>query len=430
VTPRDPAFDRLLARYWDGTLTPAEWAELNARLEADPHARRWFREVCFQAVAANEAGPPADAPSRPAERGKVSRRAAIGLGLGAAGVGAALAAHSLWNRSAPPVAAVLGAKVTWTRGQVFRTGPSGDPLAVGDVIPTGGGVSTVGPTSAAVLELADGSTLCLSADTLVTVEEAGGRVLVKQGGATADLRPSAADRPGVQVSTPLVGLSSADGADVDLSSGGRQTEVNVQRGQVAACEPDGRLTDLRDGELLTVGADARPTVRPAPILPDNYVLDFTRRLPEGWRVGTREETPAGPLLAPQLWYDPYHSTQMYQIRSHQNWVRGLVRLFPDSVVSFRYRADRTGDGQVVLVSRRPRSTFKDCGCLIWEGRFLATPPGEWQPPVSVRAADLLDNHEGPRFAPPWVAFLLIFNTYTEDLGLRVADFRVTRPGVG
>jgi hypothetical protein len=41
---------------------------------------------------------------------------------------------------------------------------------------------------------------------------------------------------------------------------------------------------------------------------------------------------------------------------------------------------------------------------------------------------MLDDSEAPKFAPPWVAFLLIFNTYTEDVGLRVADFRVTRPG--
>jgi hypothetical protein len=104
-----------------------------------------------------------------------------------------------------------------------------------------------------------------------------------------------------------------------------------------------------------------------------------------------------------------------------------VRLFPDSVVHVRYRADRPADGQVVLVCRRPRSTFKDCGCLEWNGRFDACPAGEWRT-LTVRAADMLENKEGPQFAPPWVAFLLIFNTYTEDIGLRVAEFRVSRPG--
>jgi hypothetical protein len=40
------------------------------------------------------------------------------------------------------------------------------------------------------------------------------------------------------------------------------------------------------------------------------------------------------------------------------------------------------------------------------------------------------NKHAPKFDAPWVAFLVIFNTYTADLGLRVAEFGVTRPEVG
>lgn len=431
MTARDPAFDRLLARYWDGSLTPAEWAHLNARLESDPDARRWFREVCIQAVAAGEVGQPADAPAPaatapPAGKFRVSRRAALGFGVGGA---AGLVVGTLFSRWLPapaPTEQAGGVTLTWTRGQVVRTGPNGTPLEAGGVVPSGGGLSTLGSLSSAVLEMPDGSTVCLSADTTVAVSDGGNKLVVNQGGATADLRPQADGQPEVSVGTPLVGLSAAGGAGIDLCSGGRQTEVTVQRGWAAASHPAG-VTDLRDGELLSVGLDTGSTVRPTPVLPDNYALDFTQRLPEGWKVGLREETPYGPVLAPELWYDPYHSAKLYQIRSHQSWVRGLVRLFPDSVVHLRYRVDRPADGQVVLVCRRPRSTFKDSGCLVWDGRFEGCRPGEWKP-LTLRAADLLDNKEGPRFAPPWVAFLLIFNTYAEDAGLRVAEFRVSRPG--
>ena len=38
------------------------------------------------------------------------------------------------------------------------------------------------------------------------------------------------------------------------------------------------------------------------------------------------------------------------------------------------------------------------------------------------------NEHAPNFGPPWVGFLVIFNTYTADLGLRVAEFRVDPPG--
>jgi ferric-dicitrate binding protein FerR (iron transport regulator) len=428
MTPRDPALDRLFARYWDDTLTADEWVELNARLEADADARQWFREVCVQAVAAAEAAVPTAAseqahpPVPPAPR-RITRRLALGFGLGSvAGLGAGAVLTRTWL-SAP----VAGARVIWTRGQVVRSGPKPEPLAVGEVVPAGTGVSTGGQTSSAMLELADGSTMCLSSDTLVAVTDGGTRVVVQQGGATADLRPSTDDGPGVTVGTPLVGLNTSAGADIDLTSCGCETELTVQRGQVAVADREGGVQDVRDGELLTVAYRGVPAVRPTPVLPDTFALDFAERLPEGWRVGQREETPAGPVLVPELWYDPYHSAKLYQIRSHHQWTRGLVRVFPDSVVRVRYRADRPADGQVVFVVRRPRTAFKESGCLEWNGRFEGCRPDEWRW-LTVRASDMLDCKEAPAFAPPWVAFLLIFNTYTEDIGLRVAELRVTRPG--
>jgi hypothetical protein len=55
------------------------------------------------------------------------------------------------------------------------------------------------------------------------------------------------------------------------------------------------------------------------------------------------------------------------------------------------------------------------------------PAGGWQGLV-VKAADLLANRHTPAFDPPWVAFLVIVNSFEKDLGLEVADLRVTRPG--
>lgn len=432
MTPRDPALDRLIARYWDGTLTGDESVALNARLESDPAARRWFREVCVQAVVAGEAHVPAEpvvdasptpAPLLPPARRPMSRRVALGFGLGsvaglAAGAGIV---HTMMSAS------TAGVRVIWTRGQVVRSGFDNQPLAVGAVVPAGAGLATVGAVSSAMLELADGSTVCLSSDTTVMVADGGDRLVIQQGGATADLRSATDERPAVSVGTPLVGLTTSAGADIDLTSCGRETELTVQRGQVVVSDRDGGKRDVRDGELLTVAPYVESAVRPTPIIPDTFALDFAERLPEGWRVGTRDETPSGPVLVPELWYDPYHSTKLYQIRSHHQWTCGLVRVFPDSLVSVKYRADRPADGQLVFVVRRPRTAFKDSGCLEWNGRFEGCRPEEWKV-LTVRAADMLDCKEAPAFAPPWVAFLMIFNTYTEDIGLRVADLRVTRPG--
>ena len=70
--------------------------------------------------------------------------------------------------------------------------------------------------------------------------------------------------------------------------------------------------------------------------------------------------------------------------------------------------------------------------LEWNGTFAAAPPGEWRW-LEVRAEDMLrpPNRHAPRFGAPWVGFLVILNTYTADLGLKVAEFRVApagRPG--
>jgi hypothetical protein len=63
----------------------------------------------------------------------------------------------------------------------------------------------------------------------------------------------------------------------------------------------------------------------------------------------------------------------------------------------------------------------------YNGTFEETPAGGWHT-LEVPAADLLDNRHAPRFNSPWIGFLIIFNTYEADLGLEVAEFRVTRPG--
>jgi hypothetical protein len=59
--------------------------------------------------------------------------------------------------------------------------------------------------------------------------------------------------------------------------------------------------------------------------------------------------------------------------------------------------------------------------------FVASRPGQWQW-LEARPRDMLDTKEAPAFGAPWVGFLFIFNTYETDLGLRIADLRVSRGG--
>lgn len=64
--------------------------------------------------------------------------------------------------------------------------------------------------------------------------------------------------------------------------------------------------------------------------------------------------------------------------------------------------------------------------LEYNEAFAAARAHEWQW-LEVLGADLLDNPHTPSFGPPWVGFLVIFNTYKVDLGLSIAEFHVTRP---
>ena len=92
----------------------------------------------------------------------------------------------------------------------------------------------------------------------------------------------------------------------------------------------------------------------------------------------------------------------------------------------RYRAERTGRGQVCFCTRTADPRCPDTGMFEYNGGFEAT-AGDWRW-IEVRAPDMFMNKHAPQFDAPWVGFLVIFNTFETDLGLEVAEFRVTRPG--
>lgn len=450
--PPDPRFDRLLARYWDGTLTAAEFDELNARLETDPAARHWFRTWCFQAGVTNEWAA-VRRPPEPAAPRMSRRRLLAGFGAGAAVglTGGLLAAYSLTRSPRRG-----GAKLVWARGQVLTGDRQSRLLAVGGAVPAGTAVATVGENSAAVLECADGSRLNLSADTTVAVDDVSHKVWLLRGAVTADLKSATGGAPPLTLATRVAALTPGGGVAVAACCAADATEFQVESGRAKVSDGGGvHLSDVSGGELFTVRADGRHSKQPIPTVPDTLAVTPAQPLSAGWAVGGLEPSADGPLLSPAFWFDPYHSAVLSQIRSNNAWTRGLVRIYPDSEVSVRYRANRPAFGEVVLVVRPLRDARGATGCLTWNGRFEATPvtegrlvpvqtdamrvgeawagvsaepAAEWRT-LAVRADAMLGGHNKhtPEFDPPWVAFLLIFNTFDADIGLRVADLRVSRP---
>jgi hypothetical protein len=344
----------------------------------------------------------------------------------AAGVGAVALGRWLW-----PAGDRDTVRVVSRTGDVAVREADGNP-AGGNVVPRGGSVFTHGPGSSAVLAYPNGTTVTITGNSTVTVSSPD-RLILSQGAATADVRPNAAGGATLTLVTAQVTLSDLSGHLVTLGRVARETEVEVHRGSVTASAPSGeQLGVIKAGELMTVQADGGHRTRPIPPTPDQYAWDLSRPLPEGWEVGRREETDEGAVVVPENWPDPYYrGTRMYQIRSDQPWLRGFFRLRPDSRVHVRYRAERSGEGQLCFCARTTDSRAPETGMLEWNGVYEASAPGGWRV-LEVPAADLLrpPNRHAPKFGPPWVAFLVIFNTYTADLGLGVAEFRVTRGGDG
>jgi ferric-dicitrate binding protein FerR (iron transport regulator) len=417
--PRDPRLDELFARYWDNALSDAEAAELDRRLASDPAARDWFRFLSLQAAVVAEGSAVARVSAVPA--GGWSRRRVlryVGAGL-AAGVAAVVVGRRMTEDAAEPV------RLAVTTGDVLVRDEAGRTLAAARAVPPGGTVSTRGAGSSAVLAYPDGIAVALAGDSALTVAATGRRLELRRGHATADVRP-----PGSRLvlATAVATLTGLGGAVTTLSHVVRATAVCVHQGRVTVSDPDGE-------QLAVVGAGEQFTVRedgchkcPLPEAPDEYAWDLTRPLPDEWAVGRRVVTAAGPVVVPECWPDPYYNdTQMYQVRSHQPWATGFFRLHPDSVVRVRYRAADTGPGQVCFCVRKPDPRSPDTGVVEYNGTFEETPAGGWHT-LEVPAAELLDNRHAPRFNSPWIGFLIILNTYEADLGLEVAEFRVTRPG--
>lgn len=435
LPPPDPALDRLFLRYWENALTADELGQLNARLDADPAARDGFRWFCTQAVSAREWAavhppgplPPAVEPAKAKTRWLTRRRALAGLGGGiAAGVGGVLLGRRVFD---PP--ADTPVKVAAVTGQAVNISRAGEAFAVGSTVPTGETVAALGTTSSVVLTRPDGSAVTLSAGSAVTVADRGNRLVVYRGGVSADLPPAGSAAPPLTLGTANAAVSSAGGASLGMAADETGTEVRVQYGQARVADKGGEaLADLRGGELVTVHAAGGLTRGLIPDMPERFALTLADGSPVRWAVGSVEGTPDGLALAPQFWYDPYHKASLYEVRTHSYWTRGLVRLWPDSVVRVRYHADATGPGQVCLVVRQMRGDRPGrpaSGVLEWNGEFAACDEYQWRT-IEVRAADMLGCQEAPAFAAPWIAFLLIFNTYAADLGLRVSDLRVSRPG--
>jgi ferric-dicitrate binding protein FerR (iron transport regulator) len=437
-----PRLTELFVRYWDNALTPAEANEFAKLLADDSTARDWFQFLTMQAVAAAELPavafptfeekPGALARSyssqrTPNESRQWSRRRMLGLlggGL-AAGLGTFAIGRWFWNDRVEKLPQTQ-VQITGVQGIATVRTADGRALSANGPVPSGATVSTQGLGSTAILTYPDGSTVSLLNDSAITVHESGQLLLLHQGMASAVLRPRVDDKR-LTLTTALLTLSRVNDTSITVGQGVRSTEIEVHHGSISVSAPTGEpMTVVREGELLTVGSNGVRTQQPIPVTPEEFAWNLTNPLPEGWAVGRREVVGDTPVVRCEAWPDPYYDRAiMYQIRSDSQWGRGLFRLTEGSIIHVRYRAKLSSPkGQVCFCTRTMQSRCSDTGMLEYNGGFEA---GEWRW-LHIPAASMLANKHAPSFGAPWVAFLIIFNTFEADVGLEIAEFRVTPPG--
>lgn len=445
IRPDDLRLYELFVRYWDNTLSHEEAAEFEERLTADEQARDRFHQFMLQTVAAADLPAMTPAPESPRDRApdplpnemettnpvrhpQMTRRRMMHYVSGglAAGLGGAALGWWLWPEEPDRRARLFAA-----RGTVTVRTPEGDSIPNDGHLPTSAVVATHGFGSSVVIAYPDGSTVSLVGDSVVAASDGGMQLQLRQGAASANVRVRAEGTPVLSLVTAQVLLPAISGALITLGQAARKTDLEVHQGWVSASAPSGeQLAVVRAGEMLTVQADGDLRKQKTPATPEEFGWDLTRPLPDGWAVGVREDPLAGPpVVRPEHWPDPYYGgTRMYQIRSDHQWMRGFFRLEPDSRILVKYRAKSSGRGQVCFCVRTDQSRCSDTGMLEYNGGFQAT-GGEWRC-LDIRAEKMLElpNVEGPKFGSPWIGFLVIFNTYEANLGMEVAEFRVTRPG--
>lgn len=423
--PGDEEMTRLFVRYWDNSLSPAELQQLLEKLSSDVEAREQFQFLSLQAIAAAEntvalGTPAADAIRRSLAPRRSRRQFLRYLGGGvAAGIAGTLIGRHYWPEE--PASAI---RLSATSGEVKLRAPDGGTIVARGPMPEGAVLTTVGPSSSAVLTHENGTSISLAGNSAVSITDRGRRVTLFRGTATASVPNRDTNAVPLTLATREASIGRLSGAVLTICQVLSATEVGVQSGRVTVSDLGGEpLEIVHGGEYVVVESSGRHRKRSVEPTPDSFVLDLSQPLPEGWAVGIRDESEGEAHLLPVLWFDPFHQDQMYQIRSDHRWARGFVRLRPDSTFRVRYFVERPGPSQICMCVRTDNRSQPDTGMLECNGAFERARPREWRW-LEVRAKDMLKNKHAPRFGAPWIPFLLIFNTYTENLGLKIADVRV------
>ena len=236
----------LIQRYFLGTISEGEMAELDQRLQDDAALRAEFGSIARLDTNLRDA-----AASVPAAKLEPAARRPIALWIGAAA--ALLLAMILVAKFLPgsqahdPIATI--SKVSGSMVWIGDAGEVDESLQEGDAL-TGGTLEVHSLDSWAEIVFNDGSTVWVTGPAVLTISDgdAGKMIRVREGDLSLDVTPQRAGRP-LRLVTPSA-EAVVLGTQFNVSAGSTETSLTVNEGRV-------KVTRLADGSVQEVAANHR-----------------------------------------------------------------------------------------------------------------------------------------------------------------------------
>jgi hypothetical protein len=425
--------DLLIFGYLDGRLSPQEMAALNQRLRTDPTLREHLLSVAEQAVALGDIGRMGRT-NTPTSTLSVSPRPAKAIRMPWFALAACLAllGVSSWlfitARPAPVLTLVKSTgTVAWTHGAEIHPG---------DKLPAGT-LATVGETSTAEFEFADGSLITLHGEAELAFSDAGQKVLsLARGTLTAKVQPQPPQRP-MMVRTPSA-MAEVVGTVFDLTAREEDTLLKVDEGLV-------KLKRLADGSEISVpanqtavaslntGSKLDAAATPEPLT--QWSFDFRADTPpRDWRGYAADGKMNATAYVARRLPDGQVITH-YGVSVRTAMLPRPLRLLatPHSSIRYRLRQEQPGDLQIMLLTNRLQGNHGgNFECKVpatelkpdAEGWCDLTLPIDRFEPVDPRP-DMRQRHPT---AAGNILTSVVISTFREDRRLAVARFELhSRP---
>ena len=247
----------LVNGYCSGSLSKAEFAELENRLRESREMRRLlieYRSIEAGLPSAIAAGRDEQVELRFEKKSSSIRGLRFALLATAAGFLLMFGLNILGPGSEPQLATLdsLTGSVRWTGtgGQVVDDVQSGRAL-------TGGTIECLSADSSANLEFPDGSTVTISGMSALTISDDGRKELhLRDGNLSATVTSQPEGRP-LRLLTPTAELEVL-GTQLDVTAADTQTKITVNEGLVRVTRlTDGKFTDVKSAHSLVATIEAR-----------------------------------------------------------------------------------------------------------------------------------------------------------------------------